>query len=75
MATGILKFNLPEESGNFKIAVNSLERALTVWNFDQYLRTKLKYSSEGLDVKTLEVIREKLRDEMNDHGVSMEDIE
>jgi len=74
MPKGILKFKLPEESHEFKIAVQSMDWALVVWGIDQAIRTRLKYSPEGLDVKTLEWARGILRDEMDNRGVSMEDI-
>lgn len=74
MAEGILKFTLPEEHHEFKIAAQSMDWALVVWHVDQAFRTKLKYSPEGLDVKTLEWARKLLSDEMDNCGVTMEDI-
>jgi hypothetical protein len=40
---GILEFNLPEEHVDFQTAVKASDYKSFVWEFDQWLRSKIKY--------------------------------
>lgn len=53
----ILKFNLPEEQEEFEYAVNGSKWASLVWNLDQELRNKIKYS-ENITEEQENVYRE-----------------
>lgn len=53
----ILKFNLPEEQEEFEYAVNGSKWASLVWNLDQELRSKIKYS-ENITEEQENVYRE-----------------
>lgn len=44
---GILEFNLPEEHVDFETAVKFSSYRSFVWEFDQWMRSKIKY--EDLD--------------------------
>ena len=65
----ILEFTLPEESDAHHIAVHAMDWALTVWDFDQWLRNAIKY--EGKDYQD---VRDELHGLMESRGISMEDI-
>lgn len=45
----ILEFNLPEEQEEFEYAINGSKWASLVWNLDQELRSKIKYSEDITD--------------------------
>ena len=50
----ILKFKLPEEADDHKLAVQASSWYLTAWDLDQFLRNLLKHgSAEGVDLETL----------------------
>ena len=74
MPKATLEFDLDEDRCAFKITSDAMSWALVSWDMDQYLRGLVKYGTE-LDTKTLEAIREHLWDLINDHGVSLDDIE
>jgi len=59
----VLKFDLPGEKVEFDSAVRGFELACQVWEYDQWLRGKLKYEELGEgEGKAYEDAREKLRD-------------
>lgn len=71
-----LKFDLPEDDCNHKIAVHSMDFALTCWETDQKLRSWLKYGHEFKNAdEALEETRELLHEVMNDHGINLDMIE
>jgi hypothetical protein len=39
----ILKFDLPEENSDFQAAVNGHKYKSAIWDFDQLLRSEMKY--------------------------------
>jgi len=80
MSEGILKFNLPEERGDFELASNATKWYLTVWDMDQYLRNIQKYNEEVdadgkplYDDKTVDVIREQLWEFIKDRNLSFDE--
>ena len=60
----ILKFNLPEESDEFKDAQNGWRWHSAVEELDQWLRSEEKY---GEGIKDGHQVREKIRDILKDH--------
>lgn len=67
----ILKFKLPDDNLEFKIASQPLSWWSTLYDFDQHLRSKLKY--EELTEQEYEIydnIREKLFELMTEHNIS-----
>jgi hypothetical protein len=39
----VLKFDLPEENENFQAALNGHKYKSAIWDFDQLLRSEMKY--------------------------------
>ena len=75
MAKVILKFDLDEESNDFKLAVNAKEIMSVLWEVDQELRNKTKYASDSTNQETVDAlisIRDFLRESMSDKGISFD---
>ena len=75
MAKVILKFDLDEESNDFKLAVNAKEIMSVLWEVDQELRNKTKYASDSTNQETVDAlisIRDFLRESMSDKSISFE---
>lgn len=54
-----LSFNLPEEQEEFKTAMKAADLHASAWNFNHWLRNKIKYGSDNkLDEGTLQKVRE-----------------
>ena len=74
---GIFEFDLndPDDIREHKLHTIAKDLALAVWNYDQYLRSRLKYESLSPEVDdALDKAREKLREELTDHGVSLDEV-
>lgn len=71
----ILTFRLPQERCEFNIASRAMDWAFVCLDMDTWLRNLIKYGSESMDVATIEKCRNILREFLNEHGVSLEDIE
>ena len=65
----ILEFELPADEEQFNVASKSMDWALLAWDLDQMVRKLVKYHPEEYDTKTLEYIREELRDFMEERGL------
>ena len=75
MAKAILKFDLNEESNDFKLAVNAKEIMSVLWEVDQELRNKTKYASDSTNQETVDAlisIRDFLRESMSDKGINFD---
>ena len=44
----ILKFNLPDDSHEFKMALDGSKWSSAMWELEQWLRSETKYNSEAL---------------------------
>lgn len=70
----ILKFNLSDsdDTYEFESAVNSGRMRLSLWDIDQYLRDRMKYSNDLTPdgYKELELTRKKLHEIMEDYGIT-----
>jgi hypothetical protein len=67
-----LEYNLPDDREDFDLACNGHKYYGVLWDFDQHLRSKIKYD-ESLSQEvhdTYQEIREKLREFMNDSDLS-----
>jgi hypothetical protein len=72
----ILKFDLPEENPEFRLAVNASKWYSVVWDMDQYLRSQTKYAPDNMPdevYETLSKTREKLFEIMNENSVNFDD--
>ena len=73
MAKATLKFNLPEENAEHKLAVNAGNYYAVLWDIDQYLRSKLKHGDLAeSEYVVLEKTRDELRDLMNTYNVTLD---
>ena len=78
MAKAILEFDLNDEDDKnaYQRVNKALDMALVLWDFDQYLRSQLKYNenltSEAYDA--LEKTRERLNDLMQEHNVDLDEL-
>jgi len=64
-------FNNDDDS-DFYMITNASNMYFVLWDFDNYLRSKLKYPDDNdkkLNIKTLEIVRDELRELMEDHGI------
>jgi hypothetical protein len=71
----ILEFNLPDDQDDFQDAVNGQKWKLMVWEFDQDLRSKIKYAPDSISedtYKAYEEIRQKLYDLMIEDGLKLD---
>ena len=70
-----LEFNLPDDSEEHQVAVKAKELYLSLWDIDQWLRSKIKYSEDGAfesPIDALEKAREELREIMVKYNVSFD---
>jgi hypothetical protein len=75
----ILEFDLnePDDVEAHKRAVKALDLVIALWDIDQYLRSSLKYSSDGLtedQYKVLDETREKFHDILRDRNISFDEL-
>jgi len=67
----ILEFNMEDDRTDFQLAVDAPKWYTLAWEFDQYLRTRMKYEeniSED-EYKAVEAARDKFRELMNESGL------
>ena len=71
-----LEYNLPEEQGDFELAVNGSKAHVALWEMDQWLRAQYKYmpDAEYSDDKynTFEKCRERLREIIFDNNLKLD---
>jgi hypothetical protein len=71
----ILKFNLPEDNTEFELATQASDMHSVLWSLDQYLRGKLKYSSDDMSddtYTTYEDCRNQLHELMKNSNINLE---
>ncbi len=69
----VLEFDLPEDNWEFQAAINGGNYKSAIWNYDQWLRSEMKYSE--LDKKTYEAYdtcRKKLRNILEEDNLFIE---
>lgn len=68
-----LEFDLPAEASEHRTAVAAADLLCVVTGLDDWLRSALKYGlseeDKGLDLKTLEAVRARLREVVRDNDV------
>jgi len=67
----ILKFKLPDEQSEFDLANNAGKMYSILWDFDQWLRSEIKYDSGRFtpeEQDLLDRVRTKLYDFFNDYN-------
>jgi hypothetical protein len=78
MAKAILEFDLNEveDVTAHKRAVKAIDMAIVLWDMDQYLRNQLKYNDKitGEVYDALDKAREQLREFMNEHNISLDEL-
>ena len=74
----ILKFNLPDDDHEFKMATSGASMHSVLWDMDQWLRTQYKYipDAEYSEDKynAYYEARLKLNEIINENGVNLEDV-
>ena len=71
---GTLEFNLPEEEWEFKTANASVPMHFVIKEMDQWLRERIKYAPDNIDVytyATLELCREQLHKLLDDNDLRL----
>jgi hypothetical protein len=71
----ILKFNLPEDNTEFLLATQASDMHSVLWSLEQYLRGKLKYSSDDMSEDTYnayEDCRKQLHNLMENSNINLE---
>ena len=75
----ILKFNLPEDNQEFKLATKAQNWWSVCWEMDQWLRAQYKYMPDNEysedKYKAYVEARDKLFELMRENGVSLDDVE
>lgn len=69
----ILEFDLPEDNIEFELANNARKYSIVLWELDQWLRSKIKYSPDTMSDDTYNAYvacREELRELMNNEGIN-----
>jgi hypothetical protein len=68
-----LEFNLPEDQEYYEEASNGTKYSIALFEFDQYLRTQVKYNEQLTDeqYKVYEEVREKFYEIINSNNLSI----
>ncbi len=70
-------FSGNDDGSDFYMITKASEMYFTLWDFDDYLRSALKYPDDKdkkIDIDTLEIVREKLHEFMDEHDVDFEHV-
>ena len=67
----ILEFNLPEDNQEFELHTKALKMYSTLWDFDVWLRSEIKYNNQ----EQYEPVRDKLRELMSDNRIDFDMVE
>ena len=71
----ILKFSLPDDKWEFKMANESAGMHSILWDMDQWLRKKIKHAPDSMSedtYKTFELCREQLHEFINENNINLE---
>lgn len=69
-----LKYNLPEENEEYRLATQGSSLQCVLFEFNEWLRQELKYNSEHYDnkeYKLLDTVQEKLWEFLKEHQVEI----
>jgi len=67
-----LEFDSNEEAEEARTALDANKWKILAWDFDQYLRGKIKYCPDNEDPAAYETVREKLRDILEELGLKLD---
>jgi hypothetical protein len=68
-----IEFNSIEEQHELELCINASKWYSVVWDYSEYLRTKIKYDELSDDAyKAIEEVREKLYELLNDEGLKID---
>ena len=67
-----LKFNLPEETEEFNMAVNASNYKNALWELNQYLRNESKWSSDENKFEIAQEVRDELYRLMSENNVTLD---
>jgi hypothetical protein len=71
----VLEFNLPEDQTDFEFATQGNKWWSVAWNMDQWLRSQIKYTPDGItddELEAFEECREKLRELIGDYNLNLD---
>jgi hypothetical protein len=69
----VLEFDLPEDQDDFKSAINGNNYKSAIWNFDQLLRSEMKYKELSDETyKAYKYCREELRKILEEDNLFIE---
>jgi hypothetical protein len=67
-----IEFNSIEEQHELELCINASKWYSIVWDYSEYLRTKIKYDELSDDAyKAIEEAQEKLHELLNDEGLKL----
>jgi hypothetical protein len=72
----ILKFSLPNDKWEFKMANESAGMHSVIWDMDGWLRKKIKHAPDSMSedtYKAFEDCREQLHEFINDNNISLDE--
>jgi hypothetical protein len=72
----ILKFSLPNDKWEFKMANESAGMHAVLWKMDQWLRKKIKHAPDSMSADTynaFELCREQLHEFINENNITLEE--
>jgi hypothetical protein len=69
----VLEFDLPEDQDDFQAAINGHNYKSAIWNFDQLLRSEMKYKELSDETyKAYKYCREELRKILEEDNLFIE---
>jgi hypothetical protein len=71
----VLEFNLPEDQTNFEFASEGSKWWSIIWDMDQWLRSQIKYTPDGItddELEAFEECRAKLRELIDDYNLNLD---
>jgi hypothetical protein len=69
----VLEFDLPEDQNDFQAAINGNNYKSAIWNFDQLLRSEMKYKELSDETyKAYKYCREELRKILEEDNLFIE---
>ena len=73
MAKVTIEFNTIEEKDELELCINANKWYNIVWDYNEYLRSRLKYDELSDDAyKAIEEFREKLHELLNNEGLKLD---
>jgi hypothetical protein len=73
MAKVTIEFNTIDEQHELELCINASKWYSIVWDYSEYLRTKIKYDELSDDAyKAIEEAREKLHELLNNEGLKLD---